>query len=397
MIGPEKETIDDMIDQEKEIIDEMNDLNIENSKIKTVNLDVGYNNNIIVNDVNISISSGEIVTIIGPNGAGKTTILKSIINQLKPIGGMIYIDSNELCSVDSNALAKKMSVVLTDRPRTELMTVRDVVETGRYPYTGRFGVLSEDDNRAVLDAMKISDVETIADLGFDQISDGQKQRVLLARAICQEPEIIVLDEPTSYLDIRYKLEFLTILQNMARERKIAVLMSLHELDLAERISDKVICVKNGVIDRFGQNDEIFTDNYIEKLYGLDSGKYNRFTGSIELKSPEGTVETFVIAGCGTGTPLFRKLQRKGIPFAAGIIYENDIDFPTVSALTKTVISVKPFAEIDENTIQGAKNCINMCKTVYCTLDFSVPELKNSPLKELYDYALDRKLIKEYSI
>lgn len=123
------------------------------------------------------------------------------------MSGTIYLDKSDVVTMNGNEFAKKMAVVLTDKLKTELMTCYDVVATGRYPYTGRFGVLSDEDKKAVDEAMELVNVSQIKDKNFTKISDGQRQRVMLSRAICQQPEIIVLDEPTSYLDIKYKLEF----------------------------------------------------------------------------------------------------------------------------------------------------------------------------------------------
>ena len=175
-----------------------------------------------------------------------------------------------------------MAVVLTERMRPELMTCHDIVATGRYPYTGRLGILSREDEDKVDEAMRIVHAEELGSRDFNAISDGQRQRVLLARAICQEPEIIVLDEPTSFLDIRYKLELLTVLKRMVRENDLAVLLSLHELELAERISDTVVCVAGDRIDRIGPPEEIFTRAYIAKLYQMEHGKYDPCFDSLEF-------------------------------------------------------------------------------------------------------------------
>lgn len=121
-----------------------------------------------------------------------------------------------------------MAVVLTDRIKTELMTCHDIVATGRYPYTGRLGILTQEDERLVEEAMQAVHAQELGNRDFNAISDGQKQRVLLARAICQDPDVIVLDEPTSFLDVKYKLELLSILERMARQKKITVIMSLHK-------------------------------------------------------------------------------------------------------------------------------------------------------------------------
>ena len=236
--------------------------------IKMKDLAVGYQGNALISDINLKIKKGEIVTLIGPNGAGKSTILKSITRQLKLIGGEVYIDSEEIRKLSYKEMAVKAAVMLTERMKPELMTCHDIVATGRYPYTGRLGILSREDERKVDEALEAVHAQELGIRNFQEISDGQRQRVLLARAICQEPEIIVLDEPTSYLDIRHKLELLAILRKMAKENGITVIMSLHEIDLAQKISDQVICVKGDRIAEFGDPEEIFTEATIRDLYGI---------------------------------------------------------------------------------------------------------------------------------
>lgn len=231
-------------------------------------MSVGYHGNTLIRDINMGIKKGEIITLIGPNGAGKSTILKSIARQLALIGGTVYLDSKALAQMGREELARRMAVVFTDKLHTELMTCEDVVATGRYPYTGKFGLLSEADHRTVKEAMELVHVTEIREQDFTKISDGQKQRVMLARAICQEPEIILLDEPTSFLDIKYKLEFLTLLLKLRKEKQLTVVMSLHELELAAKASDKILCVKGEYIDRFGTPGEIFTPEYLCRLFDI---------------------------------------------------------------------------------------------------------------------------------
>ena len=220
-------------------------------------LTVGYRGKPIISDISMNIRRGSIVTLIGPNGAGKSTILKSIIRELSPLGGSVYLDGRGIGEYSDHEFAKKTAVVMTGRPDPELMTCFDVAAAGRYPYTGRFGILSGEDKKKVRDALSMVQCEDLADVLFRNTSDGQKQRVLLARAICQEPELLVLDEPTSFLDIRHKLELLDILKRLVHERNMAILMSLHELDLAERISDYVLCAEHGTIGRAGTPEEVF--------------------------------------------------------------------------------------------------------------------------------------------
>ena len=169
--------------------------------VSTQCLTVGYNKKPLIRDISIGVSRGQILTLIGPNGAGKSTILKSIIRQLAPVAGTVTLQGKPMSAMTEKEISRVLSVLMTDRVRPELMTCRDVVSTGRYPYTGRLGILSSDDWKAVDDAMALVHASELAEQSFDRISDGQRQRILLARAICQEPEIIVLDEPTSFLDL----------------------------------------------------------------------------------------------------------------------------------------------------------------------------------------------------
>lgn len=250
--------------------------------IETQNLTVGYDGKPLIQEIGFHVHRGQILTLIGPNGSGKSTILKTIVGQLKSIAGVIMMDGKNIRERSRNDVAKRMAIVMTERLQPELMTCRDMVSTGRYPYTGRLGLLSEEDKAIVQEALEQVDAVSIAERAFTNISDGQRQRILLARALCQQPEIIILDEPTSFLDIRYKLELLSILKRMVREKNLAVIMSLHELDLAERVSDNVICVSGDHIDRIGPPEEIFTKDYIAKLYHMEPGRYDPCFDTLEF-------------------------------------------------------------------------------------------------------------------
>lgn len=345
-------------------------------------LAVGYGRNILISGIDISLRKGMIITLIGPNGAGKSTILKSISRQISPLGGAVYINERELREYDGISLAKKMSLMMTGRVDAELMTCEQAVSAGRYPYTGRLGILSPDDRRAVREAMELTDVSAIGDRFISRISDGQRQRVMLARAICQEPEILVLDEPTSFLDIRHKLKLLDILRRLVREKNIGVIMSMHELDMAERISDYVICVGEKGIAAQGSPEEIFSKERITSLYGIDNGSFEERFCTAELSAPTGEPKVFVIAGNGSGTSVFRRLQRLDTPFITGIIHENDLDFPAAMSLAARVISEKPFEMISEEREQEAVRLIDGCERVICPLDsFGAMNEANRRLKE----------------
>ncbi len=248
--------------------------------LSTRELVVGYDGKPLIKDVNIDVEPGEIVTLIGPNGAGKSTILKSIAGYLVPLGGAVYISGKPMKDLSSRELALELSVMLTERLSTELLTCADVVETGRYPYTGKLGILSDEDRAVVQESMEMVHVWDLRDRDFMQISDGQRQRILLARAICQRPRIMMLDEPTNYLDIHYQIELLNVLRRLVSQGDVGVIMSLHELPLARKISTRIICVKGDSIQAQGTPEEIFTPLVINDLYDLVPGTYDPISGNV---------------------------------------------------------------------------------------------------------------------
>ena len=333
-------------------------------------LSVGYQGTPIIREIEIGIHQGEIVTLIGPNGAGKSTILKTISRQLQPIDGNVVFDRRAITAYTYKELASRMAVVLTERMKPELMTCHDVVATGRYPYTGRLGILTTEDEEIVEEAMRSVHAEELGARDFNAISDGQRQRVLLAGAICQEPYVILLDEPTSFLDIRHKLELLAILRSMAKSRKITVIMSLHEIDLAQKVSDKIVCVKGDHIFGYGTPESIFDEKSIRDLYDIDNGYFDPLFGSIELPRVEGDPQVFVLSSCGTGVRVYRSLQKQGVPFAAGILSTNDLDYRLARLLAVKTVTVPPFEPIPEQAYAEAEELIHSCKKVILT-DFPI--------------------------
>lgn len=347
-------------------------------------LTVGYDRIPLIKNINLGVRPGEILTLIGPNGSGKSTILKTITKQLKTIGGSVFLGKESMRELTDSEISRHLSMVMTERIHTELLSGRDVVATGRYPYTGRLGILSQQDWKKVDEAIALVHAGEVQQQDFRRISDGQRQRLMLARAICQDTQVLILDEPTSYLDMGFKLDILTTIRMLARKKNLAVIMSLHELDLAQKVSDTIACVKGDRIDRVGTPEEIFSGNYVQQLYGVKPQQFETQTGQVFMERPEGIPEVFVIGGGGTGLAVYNRLQRQNIPFAAGILQENDVEYAAASALAACVFSEKAFFPVSEETFLRAKQMLDDCDACICALtEFGPYNEKN---RQLYEYA-----------
>lgn len=343
-------------------------------------LEVGHGARALVRDICLAVRPGQVVALIGPNGSGKTTILRTVAGQLRALGGTVELLGRDLLDVPAPERARTMSVMLTGRPQTELLTCRDVVEAGRYPFTGRLGVLGEKDEEAVTTAMAATGVASLAGRDFAHVSDGQRQRVLLARALCQEPQVLLLDEPTSYLDVRSQLDVLQLLRREARERGVAVVASLHEVDLAQKAADHVICIRDGRVAFQGTPDEVFTAERMAELYDLAPGAYEAAFGSVELARPEGAPEVFVIAGGGTGAACFRRLAREGTPFAAGALHEHDADGLLARSLATRAVFERDFEPVSAESVARAREVLLACREVICCVSaFGTGNARNAEL------------------
>ena len=206
------------------------------SYCETQSLAIGYGAPLL-RDISLQAECGRILALLGPNGAGKSTLLKTLAGPLAAQSGAVLLDT-----YTPNARACKLALMLPHTARTELTTCFDVAAAGRYPYTGRLGILSDEDKQQVRDALHLVQADELAARDFTKISDGQRQRVLLARAVCQQPEILLLDEPTSFLDVKGKAELMAVLQTLAHEKNVAIIVTLHELELAQKLADAVVCV-----------------------------------------------------------------------------------------------------------------------------------------------------------
>jgi len=235
-------------------------------KIRVKGLEFSYNSIPALRDVTLDVHESEIVAIVGPNGSGKTTLLKCIDRILKPRKGTILIDGNDIEDFSQIEIAKMIGYVPQSVKQLFPATVFEVVLMGRRPYLG--WRCSRKDLEKVFDILKLMEIEEIALRDFNELSGGQQQKVLIARALAQEPEVLLLDEPTANLDIRHQIEVMKMIRSIVKEKGITAIIAIHDLNLASRYADRIVMMRDGKIFAVGSPDKVLTSANIEEVYGV---------------------------------------------------------------------------------------------------------------------------------
>jgi iron complex transport system ATP-binding protein len=242
-----------------------------NSLLKTEKLETGFRlrkGKVISlhSDLNFEIQEGQFISVLGPNGAGKSTLLKTVLGYQKALGGKVFYGADPLESLTVKELSAKVAVVLTDKPDETFLTVYDIVATGRYPYTGITGRLTSKDIKAVNEALAMVGMETFATRYFSKLSDGEKQKVMIARAVAQQTPLIILDEPVAYVDAPSKIEIMELLQTLSHEHGKGILMATHDLEAAVRFSDRLWLLGNQGEKAEGAPAELLKNGTINKFF-----------------------------------------------------------------------------------------------------------------------------------
>ncbi len=230
---------------------------------------LSYNGNKVVDDVSFSAGAGEFFMIIGPNGAGKSSLLKLIAGIEKAQSGQITILGKPKERYSAGELAKVVALVSQQAPIDFPFSVAETVLMGRSPHLGLLGIEGKKDYELAMEAMSFTGVRQFAERRLDQLSGGERQRVMIARAICQEPEIILLDEPTTALDPAHQLKVMDLMEKFRQEKKTTVIMVSHDLNLAALYSDRLLLMKNGKVVVIGTPSEVFVSEFMEKSYDCD--------------------------------------------------------------------------------------------------------------------------------
>ena len=283
--------------------------------LETVNLAVGYagphrGRRVVAGEIDVTLDAGKLVCLLGPNGAGKSTLIRTITGMQAPMNGEVFLEGQPLKTFSPSNLARRMSLVLTERVAVGMMPVATLVSLGRHPFTGWSGRLGHRDREAVGQAMRDVGIEGLAHRPVCELSDGERQKVMIARALAQEPRIMVLDEATAFLDLPRRVELMHLLRNLAHEGRRAILLSTHDLDLALRCADRLwLLSPQGCLVHGVPEDLVLSDAFAQTF--ADAGvAFDKGSGAFTLAGPD----RGLLALSGNGIPgmwTYRALERAG--------------------------------------------------------------------------------------
>jgi iron complex transport system ATP-binding protein len=307
--------------------------------LETQALTVGYHRpghrvRVVIREIDTCLNTGEFVCLLGPNGAGKSTLIRTLAGMQKPVSGVVRLSGELLSSLSARAIARRMSLVLTDRPAVGLMPVATLVAMGRYPYTCWRGQLKQEDEGAVWQAMANVGIEALAHRPVCELSDGERQKVMIARALAQEPCIMVLDEATAFLDLPCRVELMYMLRDLARTGHLAILLSTHDLDLALRCADRLWLLPMEGSLREGAPEDLVLNGAFADAFAGSAGSGAQFdTGSGAFIMPSAIRGSVALEGDSvSGMWTYRALERAGYrvtaegksPLAVEVLQNNGV-------------------------------------------------------------------------
>ena len=238
--------------------------------LKLEKFSTGYANNFIVKSIDLSIKNGEWLGVIGPNGSGKSTLIKGICRIIKPFHGSIYLKEKDISKYTNKLISQTISFLPQQCNSNMQITVKELVALGRSPYKDFWEFdLNKTDNEKICDALNLVDIYDFKDTFISQISGGQRQRAYLALALAQDPEILILDEPTTALDLKYQIKFLEILKKLKEKKDISIITILHDLNLTSRYAEKILALKNGESAGYGTCNEIISVKKIKDIFDVN--------------------------------------------------------------------------------------------------------------------------------
>lgn len=344
----------------------------------------------VLDEISFGVEKGTFFGIIGPNGSGKTTLLKAMSRILTPKDGAISIGEKDLNTFSHRELAQHIGVVPQETHVSFDYSVREIVLMGRHPYIERLSSEKEEDLEIARHAMEMTNTLQFANRSINEISGGERQRVIIARALTQQPRVLLLDEPTSHLDISHQMEILNIIRNLKGE--VTVVAVLHDLNLASYYCDRLILMNNGKIFSTGTPGEVLTKTNLKSIFHINAMiKKNPLTQKPyiipifeEDTVASGSLRIHVICGGGSGSELIYNLYENGYGLTTGVLCVNDSDFETATDLHIPSIAEPPFCRISAASLQELEKHISQADVIILTeMPFGTGNIENLRILEKY--------------
>lgn len=367
-------------------------------QIQVNEISFSYRYKTVLDQIDMDVKKGSFFCIVGPNGSGKSTLLKVISSALKPQKGVVYIDSRNISEMNRKQLAKSLSFVPQNTSLEFDFNVKDVVLMGRHPHINKLMGETRKDIEIAEQTMRYTNTLHLADRSFMELSGGERQRVILAQALCQEPDTILLDEPVSHLDLQHQVEILNLIKKMCADKKLTAIAVLHDLNMASTYSDYIIMMKGGEIRFRGVPFEALTVAHIKEVFETDvyisvSPVSNR-PYIYTLTKPhveKQDIRIHMICGGGSGSSLIAELSRSGFQLSCGVLSIGDQDWKLAKENDVEIAEEIPFAEISEAAYEQNKALVKSADLVILTgLYFGNANIKN--LEILTDPALVGKTL-----
>lgn len=327
--------------------------------VKVEKLSSGYGENLVLKKLNFSIENNEFVGIIGPNASGKSTLLRTINRILEPKEGKVLLDGEDMEKMEKRDIAKKMAAVPQEFSVNYSFSVHEIVTFGRTPHLDPLEMEDEKDMKKVEEAMEITNTLELADRSFSELSGGEKQRVVIAKALAQEPSILLLDEPINHLDINNQLEILELVKSLTEKGDQTVIATFHDLNTAARYCDSLILISEGKIYDWGSPEEVLNEKNIREVYGSEvSVRHLPETNSVSIiplsgsfgrrKKTEREERIHLICGGGSGKTLMYSLAQSGFRMSTGVLSPMDEDYREARSLGVEIVEGSPFLPISES-------------------------------------------------
>jgi iron complex transport system ATP-binding protein len=356
-----------------------------NQLLQIEDVEVCFGNTTVLEGISFNVNKGEFIAIIGPNGSGKTTLLRTIAGLLKPRKGRLSLNGIGLQNIKSKELAKSIAVVPQNINMNFAFTALEVVLMGRNPHLKRFQQEGKRDIEIARKAMELTKTLHLANRRIDQVSGGEKQRIIIARALAQEPKLLLLDEPTSNLDISYRIEIMELLKQLTQgDTPIAVVAAIHDLNLAAQYCSKLILLDHGRIVSSGCVEEVLTTENIKKVFHVSVVIGKHPISRLPYITPISQVKRFssgkkihIICGGGTGAPLMHSLLQRGYIVSTGVLNVLDSDYEAAVHLGIEIAIEAPFSYITDEAFAANLELIkNSDAVLLANIPFGRANLKN---------------------